>query len=315
MPLPTIAIVGCTGSGKGALGRELARRVGGEIISLDSMKLYRRMDIGTAKPSRDILAEIPHHAVDVIEPSEDFSVASYVALAEAAMSDIGQRSKPVVFVGGTALYLKALTEGLFEGPGADETIRKRLREIAGSQGSAELHRRLRVVDAVAADRIHANDLRRIVRALEVFELTGRPISELQQQWDKEHKKHEIVLIGLRREREDQNHRTNERVRRMIEVGLVDEVKGLLCESAPLSKTARQAVGYAEIIKHLEGEGSLADAIEWIKINTRQFAKSQRTWLRRFREIEWIDVHPDSDTEQIVNQLLGRQDWPWSTLQK
>lgn len=312
MSTPPIAIIGCTGSGKGALGRAFARRVGGEIISLDSMKVYRRMDVGTAKPSKEILAEIPHHLVDVVEPSEDFSVASYIALAEAAMSDIQDRSKPVIFIGGTVLYLKALTEGLFEGPGADEAIRKRLRGIAESEGSGALHRRLGEVDAIAADRIHVNDLRRIIRALEIFELTGRPISELQEQWDTEQKRHEFLLFGLRRELEDQNHRTNERVRRMIEAGLVDEVRGLLCESAPLSKTARQAVGYAEIIKHLEGEVSLADAIEMIKINTRQFAKSQRTWLRRFRDLEWVDLQPESDAEQIVTQLLRRRDWPWST---
>ncbi|MGB2987728.1 MAG: tRNA (adenosine(37)-N6)-dimethylallyltransferase MiaA [Phycisphaerae bacterium] len=304
----TTFIVGCTGCGKGALGLELARRTGGEIVSLDSMKVYRRMDIGTAKPSPEIRREIPHHVIDVVEPSEDFSVAKYVEHAERAMADIQARGKPVFVVGGTPLYLKALTEGLFEGPGADPRIRARLHEAAAVDGAATLHRRLQEVDPQAADRIHPNDLRRTVRALEVFELTGKPISTLQAQWDQERTRHDFVLIGLRRQLEDQNHRTNERVRRMIDAGLVDEVKSLLAEPKPLSTAARQALGYAEITQHLEGKVSLADAIEMIKINTRQFAKAQRTWFKRFREAEWIDLAEDSAASRIADMLMERRGW-------
>ncbi len=298
-------VIGCTGSGKAALGVELARRTGGEIISLDSMKVYRRMDVGTAKPSPAVRAEVPFHLIDIIEPSEDFSVAQFVSLAERAIADINRRGKRIFVVGGTPLFLKALTEGLFEGPGADPEIRLRLQQEARDSGSGALHGRLAVVDPPAAQRIHPNDLRRIVRALEVHELTGRSISELQTQWDRERTRFECTLFGMRRDLADQNHRTNERVRRMIDAGLVDEVRGLLAEPRPLSQSARQALGYAEIIAHLEGARDLAEAVERIKINTRQFAKAQRTWFRRFRDAQWIDLQPDSKVEAVADEVMRR----------
>ena len=303
MPTRLTFIVGCTGCGKGAVGRELARRTGAEIVSLDSMKVYRRMDIGTAKPPPELRREIPHHLIDIVEPSEGFSVANYVERADRALADIQARAKPVLAVGGTPLYLKALTEGLFEGPSADPKVRGRLHAQAEAEGSVALHRRLQEVDPKAAGRIHPNDLRRLVRALEVFELTGRPISALQEQWDRERTRYDFKLIGLRRNVADQNHRTNLRVRRMVEAGLVDEVKSLLAEPKPLSRSARQALGYAEIIRHLSGELSLADTIEMIKINTRQFAKAQRTWFKRFRQIKWLDPTPDADAGEIADALV------------
>ncbi|UCC30624.1 MAG: tRNA (adenosine(37)-N6)-dimethylallyltransferase MiaA, partial [Phycisphaerales bacterium] len=246
-----------------------------------------------------------------VEPSEDFSVAKYVEHAERAIADIQARGRPVFVVGGTPLYLKALTEGLFEGPGADPKIRACLHEAAAANGSAALHRRLQEVDPRAAERIHPNDLRRIVRALEVFELTGKPISALQAQWDQERARFDYILIGLRREPADQNRRTNERAKRMIDAGLVDEVKALLAEPEPLSTTAGQAVGYAEVIQHLEGKVSLADAIEMIKINTRQFAKAQRTWFKRFRKTEWIDLAPDATASEVADELFQRRGSLWS----
>ena len=311
MEHPVTFILGCTGSGKGALGRELARSCGGEIVSIDSMKVYRRMDIGTAKPPAEVRREIPHHLIDIVEPSEDFSVAEYVKRAEHAIADIQQRGKPVFVVGGTPLYLKALSEGLFEGPGADEVIRARLHETARNEGLEVLYHRLQEVDPKAATRIHPNDLRRIVRALEVFELAGRPISELQAQWDRDRRRYDSVFIGLRRQREDQNHRTNDRVRQMIESGLVDEVGSLLAEPELLGNTARKALGYAEIIEHLTGRVSLADAVEMIKINTRQFAKAQRTWFKRFLDTEWIDLMPDSTAPEVATDLLKRRGLLWS----
>ena len=311
MATPLVFILGCTGSGKGTLGRELARRTGGEIISIDSMKVYRRMDIGTAKPSLEVRRQIPHHLLDIVEPSEEFSVAQYVKHAEAAITDIQARRRPVFVVGGTPLYVKALSEGLFEGPGADPTLRARLIATAEREGRDVLYERLRRVDPTAAERIHPNDLRRIVRALEVFELTGHPISTLQEQWDRDHTKYECAFIGLRREREDQAHRINERVRRMITEGLVDEVRSLLAEPKPLSTAARQALGYAEIIQHLEGRCTLADAVEMIKINTRQFAKAQRTWFKRFARVEWIDLSPDADAADLADTLIARRGSLWS----
>jgi tRNA dimethylallyltransferase len=309
---PTLTfIIGCTGSGKGSLGRELARRTGGEIISIDSMKVYRRMDIGTAKPSMEVQRQIPHHLIDIVEPSEEFSVAEYVKRAERAITDIQAHKRPVFVVGGTPLYVKALSEGLFEGPGADPTIRARLIATAEREGRHTLYEQLQRVDPTAAERIHPNDLRRIVRALEVFELTGRPISALQEQWDPDRTKYECAFIGLRREREDQAHRINERVRRMIAEGLVDEVRSLLAEAKPLSTAARQALGYAEIIQHLEGRCTLAEAVEMVKINTRQFAKAQRTWFKRFARVEWIDLAPDADVANLADSLMARRGSLWS----
>lgn len=301
-------IFGCTGSGKGSLGRELAQRTGGEIISIDSMKVYRRMDIGTAKPSLEVRQQITHHLIDVAEPSEEFSVARYVELADEAILDIHQRnkSKNIFVVGGTPLYVKALTEGLFEGPGADENVRNQLLEQIQNDGLDQLFEKLKQVDSEAANRIHPNDQRRIVRALEVYELTGKPISDLQEQWNQQKTRYECQFIGVRREREDQNQRTNERVRRMIEAGLVQEVQSLLDEPNPLSETAKKAVGYAQIIDHLQGNSTLADAIELIKISTRQLAKSQRTWFKRFLDTDWIDVQADTTVEAVADELLQRQ---------
>ena len=313
--IPVTFIIGCTGSGKGSLGRELARRGGAEIVSIDSMKVYRRMDIGTAKPSPELRREIPHHLIDVVEPSEDFSVARYVELADAAVADIHGRGRPVLVVGGTPLYIKALAEGLFEGPGADPAVRDRLHAVDRAEGRAALYDRLRAVDPPTARRVHPNDLRRIVRALEVFELTGAPISGLQRQWDRNAARYECAFIGLRREKEDQSHRTNRRVQRMIELGLIDEVQGLLAEPRGLSDTVRRAVGYAEIIDHLQGRCSLADAVEMIKINTRQFAKAQRTWFKRFLGAEWIDLTPDATAEQVAEELISRRRITWSTSPK
>ncbi len=311
MASPLTFIIGCTGSGKGGLGRELARRTGGEIVSIDSMKIYRRMDIGTAKPSVEVRRQIPHHLIDIVEPSEEFSVAQYVEHAERAIREIQGRRHPVFVVGGTPLYMKALSEGIFEGPGADPAIRARLTEKAELEGRDVLFQRLRRVDPIAAERIHPNDLRRLVRALEVFELTGRPISSLQAQWDQERTRHDCVFIGLRREREDQARRINERVRRMIAEGLVDEVRSLLTEPKPLGTAARQALGYAEIIQHLEGSHSLAEAVEMIKINTRQFAKAQRTWFKRFASVEWIDLPVDAEAADLADQLIVRRGSLWS----
>jgi tRNA dimethylallyltransferase len=303
-------ILGCTGCGKGALGRELARRLSAEIVSIDSMKVYRRMDVGTAKPDAAVRAEIPHHLIDVVEPWEEFSVAQFVERAERAIAEIQKRGRPILCVGGTALYIKALTEGLFEGPSANREVRERLRQRGAEAGSAALHAELTEVDAVAAERIHPNDLRRIVRALEVYELTGRPISAWQTQWDRQRSRYDVRLIGLRRTREDQNHHTNARIKRMIEQGLVDEVRSLLAEPRPLSATARRALGYAEIITHLEGKVSLEHAVEMIKINTRKFAKAQRTWFKRFRTTEWIDVQPGDSAELIASRWLETEGSSW-----
>lgn len=299
-----ILIMGVTASGKSSLAFELAKHLGGEIISVDSMKVYRRMDIGTAKPPLEKRRVLPYHLVDVAEPSEAFSVDRYLDLTDKALTEIAGRGKPAVAVGGTAMYIKALLYGLFEGPGTDAEVRARLMDEIERVGLAGLHRRLAEVDAEAASRIHPNDQKRIVRALEVFELTGRPISSFQQQWDAQAMPPEDwCVIGLRRPKEVESSRINLRVKRMMEEGLRDEVAGLLAEEKPLSKQAAAAIGYAEMIEHLKGNMGLEDTVEQIKINTRRFAKAQRTWFKTFRGVHWIDVREDDTVHTVLEQVL------------
>lgn len=301
-----ITILGCTASGKGAVGRALADQLGGEIVSVDSMKVYRGMDIGTNKPTRAERAATPHHLVDVADPWEAFSAARFVELADAAVTDIHARGKPVIAVGGTVLYLKCFYEGLFEGPAADPDIRATLRARAERDGLAALHAELAKVDPEAAARIHPNDLRRIERALEVFQLTGTPISELQRQWTGTSIRRpdwDWTLIGLRREREAANRRINTRVRAMVAAGLVDEARRIWSDPHGVSEQAAQAVGYAELFAHFRGEIGLDDAIEKIKINSRRLAKQQRTWLRRFPGVRWVELGDEETKESALTRVL------------
>ena len=296
-------ILGCTAVGKSAVGIEVARRIGAEIVSVDSMMVYRRMDIGTAKPSREIRAEIPHHCIDIVEPSESFSVARYLTFADEAIDKISSAGKPVLLVGGSALYIKAVSKGLFEGPGANPDIRQALKARAAAEGLSALHAELARIDPDAARRISPRDEKRIIRALEVYELTGEPISRLQQQWDSQRLRYDCVFIGLRRPKEEINRRINARVKEMIRKGLRDEVASLLAEPKGLSEQASQALGYAEMIEHLKGKYTLEQAIERIKINTRQFAKRQRTWFRHFRDVQWIDIQEDDTIEKVSEKVL------------
>ncbi len=296
-----ILILGVTASGKGRLGFELARALDGEILSVDSMKVYRRMDIGTAKPSRAARQAVPYHMIDIVEPGESFSVGLFLEGANAAIEDLRRRGKTVVAVGGTALYIKALLYGLFEGPASNEQIRAELRERAAVAGVAALHAELAGIDPEAAGRISANDAKRIIRALEVYRLTGKPISSLQRQFEADRPRHDWTLIGVRREKAVESRRINARVRMMIELGLVEEVRSLLAEEKLLSQQARCAIGYAEIIEHLEGRLSLEDAVEEIKKNTRRLAKGQRTWFKTFRGIHWLDAGPEEPAEQILER--------------
>jgi tRNA dimethylallyltransferase len=302
-----IVIIGVTASGKGRLAFDLAEHLGGEIISVDSMKVYRRMNIGTAKPTQDARRRINYHLIDVVEPSESFSVGMFLEKAYAAIEQIEALKKPVIAVGGTGLYLKALLYGLFDGPGSDEQLRENLRQQAKIEGLEQLHRRLTEVDPTAAEHIHPNDFKRIIRALEVYQLTGRPISSFQQQWETPAAGCKWTIVGLRREKTIENSRINQRVKKMIEAGLVDEVKSLLAEDKPLSMQARCAIGYAEIIDYLHGNISLDNAVELIKKNSRRLAKAQRTWFKTFREVNWLDVDADEPPERIfirAKELLG-----------
>jgi len=291
-----------TASGKGRVAFDLARQLDGEIVSIDSMKVYRRMDIGTAKPSIETRQQVRYHMIDVVEPSEAFSVGLFLERATAAIEDIRSRGKSVIAVGGTALYIKALLYGLFEGPGGDEQIRAELRQRVATEGLAALHAELAKIDPEAAGRINPNDAKRIIRALEVHRLTGRPISSFQTQFDAARPAQDWTMIGLRRERPVESRRINARVKKMIEVGLVDEVRSLLAEPKPLSQQARCAIGYAEIIGHLECRMSLEDAIELIKKNTRRLAKGQRTWFKTFRPVTWIGISEEEPHESIMDRV-------------
>jgi tRNA dimethylallyltransferase len=288
-----LLIIGVTASGKGRIAFEMAKQTGGEIISIDSMKVYRRMDIGTAKPPKEARLAVPYHLMDIIEPSESFSAGLFLKFANTAIEDIQKRGKPVIAVGGTSLYIKSLLYGLFEGPSADPQIRDELVAQAQNQGLQSLYRKLQEIDPATAAKISSNDAKRIIRALEVFRITGRPISVFQNQWDIEKKSgHSWIILGLRRDKQQENSRINARVKKMIDAGLVDEVKSLLAEEKPLSVQARSAIGYAEIIDYLEGKISLEDAVELIKKNTRLLAKHQRTWFKSFKDVHWLDIEGD-----------------------
>ncbi len=300
---PIILLLGTTAGGKSAVAMELAPRLNAEILSIDSMQVYRRMDIGTAKPTPDELAAVPHHLVNVAEPFEAFSVARFVEMADRAIRDIHARGRRVLALAGTPLYLMGLMYGMFEGPSADDALRSRLREEAERQGTPALHARLARVDPAAAERIHPNDYKRIERALEVCHLTGRPLSEQQQQWSAACFRHPAVVVGLRRDKEDNSRRINARVKAMMEAGLLEEVRSLLAEPAGLGEQARQALGYAQLIAHLRGEVSLERAVEEIKIQTRRLAKHQRTWFRKFHMAKWRDVAADEPTATIADGLF------------
>ncbi|UCG46779.1 MAG: tRNA (adenosine(37)-N6)-dimethylallyltransferase MiaA [Phycisphaerales bacterium] len=296
-----ILILGVTASGKARLAFDLARDLNADILSIDSMKVYRRMNIGTAKPSQEARRRITHHLIDIVEPSDYFSVAAFLDAALDAIRRITAAEKPVVAVGGTALYIKALLYGLFQGPGADEQLRQNLRAQARTEGLNVLYDELTSIDPVAADRIDPYDERRIIRALEIYRLTGRPISSFQKQFAAQKPLHKWKMIGLRREREDASSRINSRTKKMIAEGLVDEVKSLLAEEKPLSKQAGSAIGYAEIIEHLAGRITLEDATELIKKNTRRLAKNQRTWFKTFSDVRWLDVTPEEPPEEIFTR--------------
>jgi len=296
-----LVILGPTASGKSALAMYIASRAGAEILSIDSMQVYRRLDIGTAKPSADERRAVRHHLIDVVDPDQPFTVARFVELADAAIADARRRDVPLIATGGTPLYYKALFQGLFDGPPEDPALRQRLRAL----GNQALHRRLAEVDPPSAARIHANDTKRLVRAMEVYELTGRPISSFQTEWDAPAQRHPAVWVGLAWDRDALNRRINARVKAMIAAGWVDEVRQLLGRFGRLSPTAAEATGYAELIRHVRGEISLEDAVEQIKIATRQLARRQMKWFKRFTQVHWIAG--DAPLEQQAQQVLRL--WP------
>jgi tRNA dimethylallyltransferase len=273
-----LILTGPTASGKSALALELAERIGGEIIAIDSMTLYRGLDIGTAKPSAAERARVPHHLIDVLEPHESANVAWWLARSAEAYGGIRARGKRPIFAGGTPFYLKALLHGLFESPPSDAALRQRLEAEAAEKGNAALHSKLAAVDPKLGAKLHANDVRRVVRALEVFELTGTPLSELQQTWDAPPA--DIPCVVLEWPREVLYERIDRRVEAMIAAGWLDEVRTLMAK--PMGREASQAVGYSELIEHLRDGTNLNETIALIQQRTRQFAKRQLTWFRSLK---------------------------------
>jgi tRNA dimethylallyltransferase len=290
-------ILGPTASGKTTLALAMAERIGAEILSVDSMQIYRGMDIGTAKPTLQERRGIVHHLIDLAEPNETFAVARFVELADAVIQDAARRNVPLIATGGTPLYYKALFEGLFEGPSADAQIRERLNQ----QPLDTLHARLTQIDPQAAARIHLNDRKRIVRALEVFEITGKPISSFQTDWGSGVARHRATWFGLEWDREALNRRINARVRQMMDQGWLEETRTLLDRYGTLSRTAAEATGYHELIEHLNGRLPLGDAVEQIKIATRQLARRQMKWFRRFNSMHWLKG--EQPVERLVEQIL------------
>ncbi len=296
-----IYLTGPTASGKTAIGVALARRLDAEIVAVDSMTLYRGMDIGTAKPMDAERGGIPHHLIDVLDPWQAASVAEYRRWALAAVEDIERRGKRVLFVGGTPMYLKALLRGLFQGPGADSALRLRLEREAEEGGTKALHRRLAAVDPPTAARLHPNDRRRVIRALELIELTGQALGRLQVEHERSAPAGTLVF-ALDRPRPELHDRINRRVATMFDAGLVEEVRALWSSPRPLSAVAAQGVGYREVIEMLEGKAGLTATMERVRARSRQLAKRQCTWFRGLVEVRPWPVLPDNDVERVADRL-------------
>ena len=285
-----IAVVGPTAAGKSALALRLAREHAGEIVSCDSLQVYRGLDIGSAKASLEERASVPHHLIDVIEPDAVFSAADYARLARAAIAEIRSHGKLPIVVGGTGLYLKALVQGLFEGPARDDTLRARLERMASRFGDARLHRLLGRVDPAAAARTHPRDRVRIVRALEVYALTGRPITAQQQAKGAE-LEGPFLLLGLCPDRAALRAAVVARTRQMLERGLLVEVRGLLARHGEPLPRPLAAIGYRQAVSVLRGELAADEAEQAIVTATMRFAKRQMTWFRHQapRDVSWFEA--------------------------
>ncbi len=305
-PKPTLlVIVGPTATGKSQAAMELAEQVGGEIVSADSMQAYRGMDIGTAKPTPEERARVHHHLVDVVEPDEPFNVATFAELARAAIAEIAGRGALPIVVGGSGLYVRSITCRLdLPLVSPDDEVRARLEAEAVSEGRQALHDRLRSVDPAAAAQIHPNDLKRIVRALEVYEKSGRPISEVYREAPEPTDEYRCIVYGARRERDRLYQGIEARCDRMIRQGLVQEVEGLLSRGFGRDLQSMQAIGYKEVVAHLEGLYGFAEMMAVFRRNSRQFAKRQMTWFGREPNVCWVDVDEENLVERIRHDHPG-----------
>jgi tRNA dimethylallyltransferase len=292
-----VIILGATAVGKSAVALRLAEHVNGEIVNADSQQVYRHMDIGTGKPSKADRERVRHHLIDIVAPNEEFNAALFRRLATDSIGQIHARERNVIVCGGTGLYLRALTHGLFEGPGQDPNVRHALEQEIANDGLAVLYERLEKIDPTVGATIHRNDRQRIIRALEVYQLTGRPLSE----WHKEHGFQEdsfdILKIGLLRERAELYELINHRSEQLIQDGLLDEVRRLVTLGFSLDLKPLRSVGYRQMGQVIRGIQSVEDALVEMKQETRHLAKRQLTWFRRDEEIHWY--HPEKQQREIL----------------
>lgn len=305
---PLIVIVGPTATGKSALAMKIALEVGGEIINCDSMQLYRKVNIGTAKPSARERSRLPHHLYDVVPPQEFYSAGRYMAEARSLCREIASRGRVPVVVGGTGLYLNALIYGIFDGPGKCEPLRRRLQEVRQRRGTPFLHRMLVRFDPASADQLSIRDRVRIVRALEVYLLSGEPMSRIKAR-RKSLGGFRILRIGLNFERSLLYDRINRRVEDMFERGLVQEVRNLLEAGLPLDSKCFEAIGYRHVAAFIQHELTLAEAIELTRRDTRRYAKRQLTWFRRDGEIQWISKPGEDPRAFTESMILVRRLFP------
>ena len=303
-----LALVGPTGSGKTSTAIQLCKKLNAEIVSMDSMQIYRGMDIGTAKPTKDELSQAPHHMIDIADPAELFTVSMYREMAFKVIDDIIARGKIPMLVGGTGLYLQAISYEMSLGEnGADNDLRKELNRIAEEpDGPMKLHNRLRLVDPQSAEKLHPNDIRRVIRALEIYETSGKAKSERTDEQKKEGP-YRVLVYGLSLPREEMYAKINRRVDEMMNLGLVDEVKALLLQGIKPSKDggSMQAIGYKEIVSALNGEISLDQAVHLIKQGSRRYAKRQWTWFRHDHRTKWYDWSDFSTPELLIDTLYNQ----------
>lgn len=301
-----LILTGPTAVGKTEIAFEIAVRLNGEIISADSMQIYRGMEIGTSKPPRQFRSRIPHHLIDIAEPTEVFDAVQFRRRALEAIEEIVSRGNQPVIAGGSGLYLRVLLEGVFRGPSADPKLRTALYQEAGLKGAAVLHGKLREIDSESASMIHPNDLRKVVRALEVYHQSSRPISLLKPLRESLDERYDIRMIGLTRPRALLYQRINERVDQMFSDGLIEECRRLM--ELPLSRTAGQALGYKEVFGYLQGKSSLEEAIRLVKRNSRRYAKRQLTWFRREPRLEWLRLeeenHPTAAADEVIQRFTA-----------
>lgn len=309
--LPLLAIVGPTAVGKTALSVAVAKRLGGEVISGDSMQVYRGLDIGTAKITPTEMEGVPHHLIDIKGFHEDFSVAEFQQLVDRTVADIHGRGKLPILAGGTGLYVRAVLKAYtFGEEGKGGSLRAELAAEADRLGPEAMHRRLAAVDPSSAARLHPNDRRRVIRALEVYLQTGRPISETQQAAEGEDR-YDHLLIGLTTDRERLYERINRRVDLMLQTGWVDEARGLLAAGLRPHHTAWQAIGYRELILYLRGHLTYGEAVDLIKRNTRRFAKRQLSWFQRETDIHWLTVGEATSSGALVEEVVRLAAGKWS----